>query len=99
MLLLNHWTKSAYLTLDHEEDKPAIGQPPRHSPIPVDPHSGVYTGLKEDEDTTEEEKNITEMNDANKTINDCENKIKDGPNINNSHSKIVEKTGLKEEWF
>ena len=53
LLPMNH-IPSAYLKLNDQDsldDKLATGQHAirRHSPIPVDPLSGVYTGLSEDE--------------------------------------------------
>ena len=92
---------SAYLSVPHDDgldDKPAIGQPPRHSPLPVDPESGVYTGLKEEKEMSENKEEKPEKKHSPKNMNACENKVKDVNIADTSENTIEEKTGRK-EWF
>ena len=88
------------MTLDHDEEKPAVGHflRRRHSSIPVDPHSGVYTGLKEEEEVAEEEEEIPEEEDTHKNVNDCENEFKDKLDRDNCRSMMIQKNVIK-EWF
>ena len=101
MSLLRTIHPSAYLSVPHDDgldDKPAIGHPPRHSPLPVDPESGVYTGLKEEKEKSENKEEIPENKDSLKNVNKCEKKVKDVNIEDTSESTIEEKTGRK-EWF
>ena len=79
-------------------DSKHSGQPPRHSPLPVDPESGVYTGLKEEKEMSENKEEIPENKDSLKNMNKCENNVKDVNIEDTSESTMEEKNGRK-EWF
>ena len=93
-------TFSAYLNLnDHNclDDNLAKGQHTirRHSPVPVDPLSGVYTGLSEDEKVPKDELFKSDVKDLHANEKVC--LIHTGHKEDISQ-RILVKSGRK-EWF
>ena len=96
---MNH-VSSAYLKLnDHNcfEDKLATGQLAirRHSPIPVDPLSGVYTGFSEEQKVSKDKLLKSDVKDVHRNEKVC--LIHTGHKEDNSQ-RISIKSGRK-EWF
>ena len=96
---MNH-IPSAYLKLNDQDsldDKLATGQHAirRHSPIPVDPLSGVYTGLSEDEKGSKDELVKSDVKELQTNEKVC--LIHNGQKENKSQ-RILIKSGRK-EWF
>ena len=96
---MNH-ASSAYLNLNDQDcldDKLATGQHAirRHSPVPVDPLSGVYTGLSKDVRASKVELVKSDVKDLQTNGTSC--LIHYGQKENKSQM-IVIKSGRK-EWF
>ena len=96
---MNH-IPSAYLKLNDQDsldDKLATGQHAirRHSPIPVDPLSGVCTGVSEDEKVSKDELVKSDVEELQTNEKVC--LIHNGQKENKSQ-RILIKSGRK-EWF